>query len=87
MRIFNRFISFLLYCKSLDIKIKEQDEASYMKYVVYSILYIKMFDVNLFRKTKTYLPPRFMTTSQAASQILESAKQLQLEDGMVVNFY
>jgi hypothetical protein len=58
-----------------------------MKYVVYSILYIKIFDVNLFRKTKTYLPPRFMTTSQAASQILESAKQLQLEDGMIVYFY
>ncbi|CAF1323082.1 unnamed protein product [Adineta ricciae] len=46
----------------LDIKVKEQDEASYMK------------------KTKTYLPPRFMTTAQAASQILESAKQLQVED-------
>lgn len=34
-----------------------------------------------FRKVKTYLPPRFMTVSQAAQQILESAKQLQVEDG------
>jgi len=39
-----------------------------------------------FRKTKTYLPPRFMTTSQAASQILESAKQLQVEDSMSIVF-
>ena len=37
------------------------------------------------RKTKTYLPPRFMTTSQAASQILESAKQLQVENRMFVH--
>ena len=40
--------------------------------------------MNGFRKTKTYLPPRFMTTSQAASQILKSAKQLQVEDRMSI---
>jgi hypothetical protein len=46
------------------------------------LICIGIFYANFFRKTKTYLPPRFMTTSQAASQILESAKELQLEDSM-----
>jgi len=46
----------------LDIKIKEQDDASFMK------------------KIKTYLPPRFMSASQAAQQILESSKMLKTED-------
>jgi hypothetical protein len=33
------------------------------------------------RKTKTYLPPRFMTASQAAKQIIESAEQLDMREG------
>jgi len=59
-----------------------------MKYRFFVFRYVfKYFNAKIFfRKTKTYLPPRFMTTSQAASQILESAKQLQVEDSMSIVF-
>ena len=52
-----------------------------MKFVLTFSFIEKISRNDSFRKTKTYLPPRFMTVSQAAQQILESAKQLQVEDG------